>query len=525
MIKTDRLGFVCGSLMLVCAVCLMAQGLIDPAADNLYPAAMAACSSAALAFYLWRTRAFDDVPLSSLALLGFTVTAQLAALVSQSTQGVAFTRALRAPETTFAVLAMGHLVAIVSHFVYRHFTPLSGARDGLARWVLSPLGIHDVPTPIMLWAMGAIGFAAQAVGGGGGVAAKVLDATQFMAWLPFLILVFHRRFGPDYCNLSRQLPLVLVYALGIVALGLARNARGLMFIGPVTALLVYLVMAVREAGPMPVRSFYRVLGALLVAVAGVVMVADLVTAMALARGARDGASRMEVIKETFEVLMDRGRIEAHREQAVLGAVTKRYDEFYLGNPLMSRLTETKFHDNMIYFGQDFDDNQRLELLREQGIRIVTLAPQPLLDALRVEVDKFDHYYSTGDVYLNLAYGAPMGGYATGSVWADVYVLGGAFWPFLLAVLLLPTFILLDSLARFEAGYFIAPVALGVAWSIFIYGVGGESMAIKVGFLLRSLPQKVLLYALVYWALSLVLQQRPFKPMPSGLATAGSGPWA
>ena len=109
-------------------------------------------------------------------------------------------------------------------------------------------------------------------------------------------------------------------------------------------------------------------------------------------------------------------------------------------------------------------------------------------------------FSMGDVHLNLMTGSEMGSFVTGSLWADVYALTGPFMPFVSAVLMLLTFIMLDSLTRLDSGHFISPAALCATWPIFVYGMGGESLAFKASLLLRDIPQRALLYAL---ALALV----------------------
>ncbi|WP_210497633.1 hypothetical protein, partial [Microvirga antarctica] len=92
---------------------------------------------------------------------------------------------------------------------------------------------------------------------------------------------------------------------------------------------------------------------------------------------------------------------------------KPYDERYLSNPLFGRLTETKFHDNMLYFGSLFGDDDRERLITNQIDKMVAIVPQNFLDFLGIKLKKDDYFYSNGDFYASLNHGGALGGYATG----------------------------------------------------------------------------------------------------------------
>lgn len=509
----NRLDFVCKILHGAVALCVFLQLLIEPTYENVCSVLMSGLAIAALTQYLWKSRPFDDAPLSSLALLGFCVTSQFAALLAQTMQWSSYVQMLRAPLLTFSVLASVQMIGILTHYVYRRFQPLHGFRDKVASTLLSPVGVHDVPKPMALWLMSLIGIAAMAQGGAsfGDVSGKALQAMEFMTWMPFAILVYQRQFGEAYCSFKKQAPLVFMYALLILAIGMARNARQLMFIGPVIATLLYMTVAVRDTSPMPRRSVYKVWVGLVMGSVAVALLADLATAMVLVRDKRETSTRLEMIEETFHAMTDRTRIQAYRDSTYLAAFQEAYDEAYLSNPVLARLSETKFHDNMLYFGSRFGDLERDDILEQAGMRIVVMMPQPLIDFLELKVKKEKYSYSMGDVYVNTDHGGDMGGFATGSIWADLLVMFGPFAPFVAAMFMVLTFIMLDSLTRLSGSYFISPVGLCMAWVIFIYGIGGESIATKLSMLLRDTPQKVVLYAIVFWGVRLFIRQSVHQP--------------
>lgn len=518
----NRLDFVCKILLAVVSVCVMLQLWIDPSYENTLSVAMTWAAAVVLAEYLRRSRPFDDAPLSSLALLGFCVTSQLASLVAQTAQWTAYVEWLRVPVTTFGILASVQLMAILVHYVYRRFEPLHAFRDAVAATVLTPLGVHSVPQPLVLWCMSSIGVASLLQGGAqfGDVSGKALQALEFMTWLPFLILVYQRQFGEAYCSFKKQAPLVLLYALMIFGVGMARNARSLMFIGPMIAVLLYLMVSVRTPGPIPRKSLVKVAVGLAFAGVAVVVVADLATAMVVARDKRDTSTRWEMVQETYHALTDRARIQAYRDVGYLATVEKPYDETYLTNPVLARFSETKFHDNMFYFGGRFGDSERQDLIEEVGIQILVLMPQPLIDWLDLDIKKYQYSYSMGDFYVDTDHGGGVGSYFTGSIWADFLVMFGVFMPFVAMLMMLLTFMLLDALTRLNGAYFISPVGMCMAWTIFIYGVGGPSVSSKLALFLRETPQKIVLYAIVFWLVQLFVRRALFNP-PAEAARAAS----
>lgn len=518
----SRLDFVCRILHAVLLVCVVLQLWIDPSYENTLSVWMTGGAAVLLVEYLRRSRPFDDAPLSSLALLGFSVTSQLASLVAQTAQWTAYIELLRVPVTTFGILASVQLMAILVHYVYRRFEPLQAFKDGVAATVLTPLGVHAVPQPLVLWCMSSIGVASLLQGGAqfGDVSGKALQALEFMTWLPFLILVYERHFGEAYCSFKKQAPLVLLYALMVFGVGMARNARSLMFIGPMIAVLLYLMVSVRTPGAIPRKSMVKVAAGVVLAGVAVMVVSDLVTAMVVTRDKRDTSTRWEMVQETYHALTDRTRIQAYRDAGYLDTVNKPYDEVYLTNPVLARFSETKFHDNMFYFGGRFGDREREDLIKEVGMQILVLMPQPLIDWLDLNIKKWEYSYSMGDFYVDADHGGGVGSYFTGSIWADLLVMFGVFMPFAAMLMMLLTFMLLDALTRLNGAYFISPVGMCMAWTIFIYGVGGPSVSSKLALFLRETPQKVLLYAIVFWLVQLFVRRALFNPAAEPMKALG-----
>lgn len=155
-----------GSLQAICIVCGLLQFYIDSSYDNLIPAVLATATTTLMLQYLRASDSMTTHPVSSLALLGFTVSSQFAAMVTQSLDGEPFTRMLRAPLLTFSILGSVHVLAIGTHWVYRHFKPFDGTSRFIAERVVSPIGGHTIPPVGVIWVMGLFGLVSMAMGVG-----------------------------------------------------------------------------------------------------------------------------------------------------------------------------------------------------------------------------------------------------------------------------------------------------------------------------------------------------------------------
>lgn len=496
-----------GGLQVLALLCFVAQLFIDNSPENLECVGLVVASSSLMLQYLWRSEAMTTHPLSSLALLGFTASSQLLALVTQTLDWVPYTQYLRAPELTFRVLAVAHVTAVAAHFAYRHFKPLSGSATFLAERVLAPLNIHSVPTPAAIWLLGCVGMVGHQLGGGatGDVGGKFLAGLGFLVWLPFMLPLYRDVQGPGYANMKAHVPFIVLWALVIAGMALARNHRATLVIGPIMLALVFMVYKCRGQQWVTRRLAKGLaLGALGMALVMPVL-SDFFLAMQLAREKRGTISMYEQVLETIDAFNDKDRLANSRNALVQNLNTGLYDETYLSNVALSRFTETKFHDNMLYFSQFMGEDDIRGLLEHQGERVVALLPQNVIDALDIRLQKDTLGYSNGDYYAFRTVGMPLGGLATGSMWADFHLLAGWWMPFAAGLMFWLVFIALDCLSRFAPGYFISPIALCTVYQIYQYGLTGESIFVKFAYITRGTLQPILLYALCLAATAFLLQ--------------------
>lgn len=498
-------------MQLSCLVCGLLQLVIDSSNDNVLSVLLIVGSTLLVYQYLDRSRATVDYPVSSLAIIGFNVTSSLASLVAQTTSWVPVTQLLRGPVLTFSVLAAASLIAVAVHWTYRHLAATVSLRDVLALHVFRPLGVLDAPPIGTLWAMAILGTLSTLQGGAafGDAGGKLFQALGFLQWLPFAIPLYYKKYGDRYCDIKKQIPLLIAFTITLMGIGLLRNARQLMLIGPVQAALIYFIWAMQDPSPVRKRTLAKAGAGLVAVLMSITLFTDVAVAMALARDKRETSTPWQTVQETYHLLSERDKLTAYRMSGTLAASLNIYDEAYLSNPILARFSETKFHDNMLYFAFNFNAKQRAEVLDTNVEKLLMTLPQPVLDMLEIKLDKQRNAYSMGDFYRYQNEGSEsLGGFATGSMWADVIVIGQDFAPFLVAVLFLVLFLCFDSLSLRGEIFVVSPIVLGGTWSILLYGLGSESLAAKLAFLLRDMPQKVLIYALLAFMLRMIFKRIP-----------------
>jgi hypothetical protein len=501
----SRAAFTFRLLHVVNAVCLLAQLAISFSYDNIISAATIFFSTGFLLTYLRATDACQTRLISSFMLFGFCMTTQFGANLGQTLSWEPVAAGLRVPVQTFGHLAGLQLVAILAHCAFRFIKPIHAVADGIAARVLTPMGLFITPSPANLWFLGLIGFLVQTAGASatGNIIGKALDGLRGLAWAPFLIPIFHARFGDLYCNRNKQYIAVAGYFSAMMLLGMALNFRGLMLIGATTAAAVLLMSLLQDESPIKPGIFLKLLAAAVIMTVAVNVLGDLAKAMLIVRGERYKATPTEMLTKTVELLFDRTQINGASTDINLDPIIGLYDEQYLSSLILSRLVETKFHDNGLFFGTLLTENNIENLLETTRDQLLIILPEPILKALDVQTKKDELFFSMGDYMSNLVYGLPMGGFKTGSALAQGITL---FYPmyFLIIIFLM---ILNESQCRIgrDGKSEVSPAVMLAALALFARGMTSESLNNFVN-VLRVIPQGLITFALMYW-----LSRRFFKP--------------
>ncbi len=489
------LGSLCTAA--ICAVLL--QMIIDGSIVNIASACIVLASTMSMLLYIGGTRAMELQPLSTFAIFGFCVTTQLGALLSQTVAWTSLSQSLYAPLRTFGTLAFYQGVAMCVHAVYCFLFHRDPQHPSLPRQVLGQLGLYNAPPAAALWIMGLIGLTSFAFSNGTGVMNKISSGFNFLTWAPFLLPIYQRAAGDSYFPSSLVRPLFALYTLVVCVLGLAVNARGIMFFGVVTVGLCYLSVGMRSSAAVTPGACWRVATVAVLALLLLEPLSNLATAMQVARAARGKVSAVEMIQSTFEIMGRPYLIEQYRD-ADRAAQRKAYDEYYIANPMLTRFVETKFHDNSLHFAAMLATEDGKERLRQYTIDTLWYAfPSPLLSLLHVSVNKEQMNFSMGDYLLHLARGLPLYGYKTGSIFAEGMVDLGMLFPFAYALLCFAKYLLFDLLTIRESSGQTAITALAIMklWELFVYGITAESVGKMFTFIVRDCFQMIFIYLLVY----------------------------
>lgn len=500
------------------------QMVIEPTLDNMAIVLLVLGSSLVVFEYLRITRAPIEYPVSSLALLGLCLMTQYVSLLAQSAYWKPLGYMLKAPLETFLMLGAVQLLAVLSHWLYRNLRPFQATKEFIGERILAPIGAFNVPSPGSIWTMAFFGALSLLAGNQemGNVGGKIFEAMGFLAWLPFMIPLYLKKYGDRYGNRKVQYVMLVIYLLLLIVIGIARNARQIMLIGPMQAAFMFFLMALQSTKPVDKSIYKKLAVAAVIGAVGLQLVGDLATAMVVVREKNSRLPYSERIAETIAVLGDRTRLDLYRDNALAGARNSIYDEVYIANPLLARFSETKFHDNMMFLSSRLSDAGRDEVRRMLMDRVMVILPQNVIRKFGVSINKDRYIFSGGDIYRFVnGEGASLGSFSTGSMWVDVLSLSQIASPFIVVLICLLCFVILDGFSRRQPDIWnVSVVVLCSLWPVYANGIGGESIAHKILFLFRELPQKTAMFLAMYWALRLVTRRAerlegvyvPLKPV-------------
>ncbi len=476
------------------------QCLIDNSSENIAAVCLVMASGVGVLLYLGVSDALNSQPLSTVALLGFCVTTHLGALIVQTAAWTPLGSNLYSPLYTFGVIVLYQWIAVAVHCTYRFFSPPVAGPPGLLRSLLGWMGLYRTPSVAALWFMGCVGLAAFVVARNESIIGKTGQWFTFLTWAPFLIPFFLREIGSSYCN-ARRSRLLLIGFTGVIGLmGLAFNARQIIFIGGLTIGLLYLFSGMRSKEAVTGTMIKKMAAAaVLVAIASVPL-SDLATAMAIARVSRGKISPIAMIQNTYHLWRRPALLAAYGAENEAVSRYTAYDERYIANPGLARLVSTKFIDNSLHFAGALKSDEAKERLRDVSVQFAwAVLPEPLLNLMGIEFDKQALDYSMGDYIAYLSRGLVLGGHKTGSMFAQGQALFGPLFPFIYAIICLFLFGAMDLLTiRHRAGAAtISALGMLEIWGYFNQGLHYEGLSNVLAFFVRNLEQMILIYVVIF----------------------------
>jgi hypothetical protein len=470
----------------------------------------------------------QEFPLSTISALLFIFSSLTLPLVFSSIEFRPITRNLFLPVDVLAYLGLLVVVVLIAHWIYRKAVLPRKVRALITWKVSEKLGLFNSLTPAQLWMMGIIGtlcllykayaFSAKGSVGEASILQKVVTGMIPFAYAPFLI-PFNRLFATKPWKVTAKIAIPLLFYFGpIVAAAVLRNDRSDFAMAPVTMLLALIIGVLTQRIRLHRFNFKLMIPVFVTVVFVYPMLADLAIAMVIVRKEYGKQGAREQVQLTLDMYAKRDEIDKYLEQ--LNQSPAKYDESYYNanNVFLERFANLKFHDNSLVLGGNLDEGQ-LAQLRDFSIgNALSGFPDPVLRLMGFDIDKSQYNtMSVGDYFYFLNTGGGLGGFRVGSVIGHGLALFGYFFFPLFGVVVICYFVLIDSLTyrkkitvesvrtedwrlRLRPVYslpYIAPLVLLDAFDMLNPYRWGSVAEIPL-FILRDMPQNIVLYIIVYY---------------------------
>jgi hypothetical protein len=503
-------------------LCGFGQLLIDASGVNVICVFIVATISAATFHFVIKGSVFRALPLPALIVLGFNVSTMSGALIAQTLSQRSLVYNLQVPQITFALCALFQISLLVALFIFLWSSSLRSKVRTINRRVFARISIMQAPSPLQLWIMGLVGSAAMLWSAPdmysdtkqyGDVGAKFIAGMGYLAFAPFVVPILDKIYPSSRASSTVKASkwLLLGYIALLLVIAMIRNSRGIFMMGitnlGIAALLLMLL------GQLRVTARLRrglVIGAVMALMVAPIM-ADLAIAMVVARDERTNVSGTELVVLTLAAFNNKPALEQYRVAAAVLAGGDGYDENYLANPFVARFVNTKFFDNSLSY-EDVRTGDRTAILWTVTLdKIGALLPTPVLDGLGIGINKENLQFSMGDALNNAQTGSVLGGYKTGSPIGHGMGLMGFFVFIAVVPLFLLAFMAVQSLTLSVGSFVvISPVILLQLMSVYSLATM-DSLLDPVTLMLRTLPQNILIYWLVFQTTHWITKSRQRRP--------------
>lgn len=475
------------------------QVFLSAGFDNIISVLVIVATSLLTICYCFSGERLWHYPFSIMIILGNSFLTLVGALVLQSLYLNPVSLDLQSPVFTFSILGVFQVLLIGAHFFYSKANKeVDQIRPGLTS-IWRRLHLYDMPSPNQLLILGFIGCVASIIskkdgfGAWGGVGMKFLDGFVFLCYAPLLVIIPNGRtvFSLKYLYL-------ILYFIVIFGLGVVSNSRGFFAMYPMMGAVLFFIAIAVGLIPLTRKIIIVSCSAVILLVLGLIPFTNLAIAMEVARGQRATMSYSELMKETFDLSLNREILNGYLEKADSQKdLSDDYNEAYIPNRFLNRLVVVKYQDNMLSVAGRVRSESRGDVNDVTISKILCLLPDPLLTRLAPQVNKLYYAeFSVGDYIQNMAGSKVLGGFKLGSMLAHAYVLFGHFMWLLLFFPLIIVFFICDSFmyrgVDGEARFMV--VGLLLSWTIVSFYTY-DSFINPLAFFVRGLPQAVLIYLL------------------------------
>lgn len=488
-------------------VCTLGQVFIESTLLNTTCVLIVSTVSAITFHWIIRGSVFRAAPLPALVVLGFNISTMSGAIFAQTFSFRSLVYNLKVPEITFSLCAIFQFSILIALNIFLRAKSFVFISRNINRAFLR-IGVMSAPSPLQIWMIGLIGsFAMLWVASNsysgyiqyGDVGSKFISGFLYLAFAPFLLPILDKFYpSSSYKRQSKYQKWFLIgYMVFLIFIAMVRNNRGTFMMGITNLAVACFLLLLLGQLRLSIKFKKVLVAGSLVALIAAPVAADLAIAMVVVRGERSQVSSQELVKKTIAAFNDKPALENYRRLTNFIVNGSDYDENYISNPFLARFVNTKFFDNSLSYPSVSAGRHADKIWSITVDKIVATLPTPVLKAMAVNVKKENLEFSMGDALYNAQSGTGLGGYRTGSpIGHGVAILG--YWIFVVAIpIFLISFIGLQSLiVSVGSLVIISPVILLQLMQVFGLAAG-DSLLSPVGLILRSLPESILIYWLVF----------------------------
>lgn len=514
------------------SIMVLVQMLCWPSPESLNVALLLLTGGVLGVLTVGREDILREYPISSIIMLGYTASYFLLPPIATFAEGKPVTHRLVNPEMIFLHAVLCLCAFLGAHWIYRRSRLLAAVRHLFAYRIYRPLGFFNAPGNVQLLVLGAMGLAAMSyqifvVGSvqleSSGMEAsaqnRLMQGLYPLAYLPYCCLI-----RPLIGDLRTPLTLrwkliIVVYTAVLIVISIGNNSRSAFLLGIASIGFAYAFgVATRMLSARLIRPRNILIGIVAILVVQG-PVADMAASMVIVRGERSNVPAAELVESTLSTMLDRRALEQFRQADTNDGATAAsggWDEYYVDNLFLARLSNLKFADESLSLAMQQDDNARSRMRDIEWQRLFGLLPRPVIAALGVQVDKdFVSTSSGGDLMLFVTTGDydVLRGFRTGSLFGAGFALFGWFYPLVLAAIVMLIFALADANTirkrlpvpdrygrRWAPAFFPLSVVLLFSWCFHLTSAatGVESVSGLTAFILRGIPETILVYTLAYW---------------------------
>lgn len=512
----DNLSRLKKAILLVTSIAVLLQLTIFFSTDNLVASALLLCGLFVGLNYSLNRQLLSEYPLSTLAVLGYTISYFVIPPLGQLIGFQSILHNLSHHILVWVYGLAGMLAIVIAHYAYRVFSPFPVARSSLSRYFYRPLRFFEMPNPMQFWLMGFMGIAATIInvkiahGGSTTTLSSIMRVFRPLVYTPYFI-AFPSLIDPRYKGRRRPFRVdLIVYSLLLIAVAAMTNSRAFMFTGFASMGVVYLyrVMTGTISPPRMTLRTATILGICAWIVSG--PFTNIAASMIVARRLRTSVSPRELAVTTWSIY--RSGLAARSVENLQHHTFTHYDETYFGNIFLDRLANVRYTDISIEAKRGVESLGETSYFKKVQLdRVIAILPEPVIKAMHIEINK--KYLLSGsseDFLYELATGRSVGGFKTGFPLVILSATFGLMWPILFTVIAVLAFITMDALCetvslrdnsgnRVHRSSVFNPMVAGTLFGFASYftAFGGQDIAAYVSFLTRGWIETGLVYACAF----------------------------